>query len=247
MPKPVYLLSDLHLPVGASALRKTFLAFLEGPARSASEIYILGDLFEYWVGDDAGLEHYRAEVHALRSLHDAGVKVSFQHGNRDFLVGRTFADTAGVTLLPETQTVELGGERVLLAHGDQYCTADRGYQRWRGFSRNYPIQFLFGCLPRSLRARIGGGVRRRSSAQKSTLAMDIMDVSEDAIRAQFEESGVDRIIHGHTHRPADHAYDIGGRPRIRTVLADWRPDYCEVLRADDSGFTRVPLSLASSD
>lgn len=250
MTKPAYLLSDLHLPATDSPLRRAFLDFLYGPARAASAVYILGDLFEVWVGDDAGMDHYYAEVQALRALAQGRVDIYFQHGNRDFLVGHELAEMAELKLLKEEHELVLAGERVLLAHGDQYCTRDRGYQRWRAFARNPEIQFLFAWLPRVLRERIGAGIRRRSSESKSGATMDtidIMDVSEDAIEAVFRKSGVDRIIHGHTHRPADHRYTIDGRPRIRTVLADWRPDYCEVLRVDESGFTRVPLSPSSSD
>ncbi len=246
MPKPAYLLSDLHLPAGDSPLRVAFRDFLSRAAREASTVYILGDLFEYWLGDDDGLRTYDTEVQALRALTDAGVPVFFQHGNRDFLLGREFSRRTGVQLLPETRTLALGGEKVLLAHGDQYCTLDRAYQRWRIFSRNRAVQFLFGCLPLSLRKRIGGDVRSRSSAQKTANTMEIMDVTEAAITSAFQDSGVDRIIHGHTHRPADHRLLVGSRPRTRTVLADWRQGHCEFLRADHAGFTRVVLSPSSS-
>lgn len=246
MPKPVFLLSDLHLPSGASPLREAFRALLARAAGEASAVYILGDLFEYWVGDDDGLRAYDAEIQALRALTKSGVPVYFQHGNRDFLLGREFSRRTGVQLLPETLTLSLAGEKVLLAHGDQYCTLDRAYQRWRIFSRNRFIQFLFACLPLAWRKRIGGDVRSRSSAQKSANAMEIMDVTETAINSAFLESDVDRIIHGHTHRPADHRLELSGRPRTRTVLADWRPGHCEFLRADAAGFTRVAWSPSSS-
>lgn len=246
MPRPIYLLSDLHLPAGPSPLRVAFRDFLAGPARAAQAVYILGDLFDYWIGDDAGLEVYAEEVAALSELHQSGVESGFQHGNRDFLVGRKFAEAAEIVLLPETFELELAGEQVLLAHGDQFCTRDLAYQRWRRFARRPSIQSVYLALPKWLRERLAGGVRSRSSLQKSSNSMGIMDVSDDAIIAAFEAASVDRIIHGHTHRPQDHACTVGGRARTRTVLADWTPGRYEVLRADASGFTRIRLSASSS-
>lgn len=237
-----YLVSDLHLSPGASALGDVFRRFLAGPARAASAVYILGDLFEYWIGDDAGLAAYPAEVAALAELTRSGVPVYFQHGNRDFLVGDGFSRATGVRLLPDPHRLELAGTPTLLSHGDQYCTADVGYQRWRRFSRNPLAQAVYRRLPRSTRERIAGGVRAQSDSQKQYKPGDIMDVTDAAVRNAFEQSGADRLIHGHTHRPAEHRYEIAGRACERIVLADWRPDRCEALRVDGTGCERIALS-----
>lgn len=219
-----------------------FQRFLQGSARGANAVYILGDLFEVWIGDDAGLAAYSDEVAALAELTRSGVPVYFQHGNRDFLVGEDFSRATGVKILPDPFRLDLAGAATLLSHGDQYCTADVGYQRWRRFSRNPLAQAVYRRLPRGARERIAGGVRAQSDSQKQYKPEDIMDVADDAIRRALTESGATRLIHGHTHRPAEHRYEVGGRPCERVVLADWRPSRCEALRVTSAGFQRVPLA-----
>ncbi|NGY06226.1 UDP-2,3-diacylglucosamine diphosphatase [Solimonas terrae] len=232
----ILLLSDLHLPDEPSPLREGFLHFLEGPARDADAVYILGDLFEYWVGDDVGLKNHAAEVAALAALHRSGVALYFMAGNRDFLIGAGFAAATGVTLLQDPQVLELGGTRTLISHGDRYCTDDVGYQRWRRFSRNRLAQWLFMRLPRRRRLAIAGGLREKSGAEKRNKASAIMDVNEDAIRNAMQQHGVSRMIHGHTHRPADHLLQLrAGARAMRIVLADWHPDHMEYLSVDAYG------------
>jgi UDP-2,3-diacylglucosamine hydrolase len=235
------LLSDLHLPLEDSPLRQGFARFLAGPARTAEAVYILGDLFEYWIGDDAGLRDYAAEVQALRALADSGVRVRLMHGNRDFLVARRFAKATGAKLLHDPVRMELGGELTLLSHGDIWCTDDHAYQRWRRFSRRPLVQRIFGLLPQAQRHRIAGAARQRSDVDKSHKPEAIMDVNEAAIREAFAASGVSRIIHGHTHRPAEHHYDIDGAACERIVLADWRPEHREYLAVVDGGWERRTL------
>jgi len=235
------LLSDLHLPPGASPLREVFLKFLAGPALNARRVYILGDLFEYWIGDDSGLRDYQREAEALAALVRYGVPVFLQHGNRDFLVGRRFSAATGVRLLADPVVVDLEGRKTLLSHGDLFCTGDRGYQRWRRFARNSLAQWLFLRLPAERRRRIVGGIRDRSDQGKSYKPEDIMDVSPPAIEAALRRHGVTQMIHGHTHRPADHDLMLDGQPCSRVVLADWRPQRMEYLRADASGLRRVTL------
>ena len=234
-------LADLHLPMTPSRLREVFIEFCRGPARDAEEVYILGDLFEYWIGDDVGIGDNAAEVVALRQLSASGVRVFFLHGNRDFLIGERFAARTGVQLLNDPVVIELAGTPTLISHGDIFCTDDRAYQRWRRFCRNRFGQKIFLALPLALRARIAGRVRSTSLVQKRMKPDDIMDVNQDAIRAAFAAHGIARMIHGHTHRPAEHRYDeIAGRPE-RIVLADWRPERMEYLRADATGLRRVTL------
>lgn len=229
------LLSDLHLPSGPSPLRDRFLAFLSGPARGAERVFLLGDLFEYWIGDDVGLRVYAAECEAIRELVAAGVPVAVQAGNRDFLLGRAFCAATGARLLDDPVVETVAGEPVLLSHGDIWCTDDVGYQRWRRFSRNPATQWLFARLPVALRERIAGGVRARSGSSKVHKAEAIMDVNPRAIEAAFRDHGVTRMIHGHTHRPAVHEMEVDGRGCRRRVLPDWRPERMEYLRVDGSG------------
>jgi UDP-2,3-diacylglucosamine hydrolase len=234
-------ISDLHLPAGPSPLREAFGRFLAGPARGAEAVYILGDLFEVWIGDDAGLAEYAREASALRALTDSGVPVYFQHGNRDFLVGPRFAEATGVRLLPDPAVVDLHGTPTLISHGDLFCTDDVRYQRWRRFARNRLIQAVFNRLPRATRERIAGGVRAGTTADMKSKPLDIMDANESAIEAAFGEHGVARLIHGHTHRPRDHRHVTGRSESVRHVLADWQPGRCEALRVDSTGVERVKL------
>lgn len=213
------------------------MRFLAGPARTARRVFILGDLFEVWIGDDSGLRDYAMEVEALRALVRYGVPVHFQHGNRDFLVGRAFAAATGVQMMTDPVVMDLEGQATLLSHGDIFCSDDVGYQRWRRFSRNKLAQWIFRQLPQERRRRIAGSVRGKSDAGKQMKAESIMDVNADAIAAAFRQYSVTRLIHGHTHRPAEHATCEGQR----IVLADWRLERMEYLRADNSGCRRLLL------
>jgi UDP-2,3-diacylglucosamine hydrolase len=233
------LLSDLHLPAEPSPLREGFAHLLAGPARAVEQVWLLGDIFEYWIGDDAGLHDYASEVAALRALTDSGVRVGFMHGNRDFLVGHRFADATGVTLIRDPLSIVLDGRRVLLSHGDRWCTDDHAYQRWRRFSRNPRAQAVFARLPRRWREAIAGGVRRRSGHEKHYKPETIMDVNASAIVDAFRRSGADCIVHGHTHRPATHVLQVDGREVERIVLPDWTSSRMRVLRADAGGFAEI--------
>ena len=233
-------ISDLHLPVTASPLRDAFARLLAGPAREASALYILGDLFEVWIGDDEGLSEYSVERACLRALTSAGVPVYFQHGNRDFMVGDAFAAATGVQRLADPLTLDLYGVPTLISHGDLWCTDDVAYQRWRRVSRHPATQAAYRLLPRAWRERFAGAVRADSAARKQATAAEIMDVNDGTIRHAFRDHGVARMIHGHTHRPATHDYEIDKRRCQRWVLADWQPGRCEALRVDASGVRRVP-------
>lgn len=235
------LLSDLHLPPERSPLRDTFVAFLEGPARKANAVYILGDLFEYWIGDRAGLRQYAREIAALSALTVRGVAVYFQQGNRDFLVGEDFALLTGARLLPDPAIAQIEGVPTLISHGDLFCTGDVGYQRWRRFSRNGLAQRVFLMLPLRLRAGIAGGLRGGSNTAKRGKQAAIMDVEDASVRAAFAQTGVTRMIHGHTHRPGQHDYELDGRRCERVVLADWRPERMEYLELEGRALRRVRL------
>ena len=235
-------ISDLHLPVSSSPLRDAFAKFLAGPARQAEALYILGDLFEVWAGDDAGLRDYGVERACLRNLTGAGVPVFFQHGNRDFMVGAEFAGAARLQILPDPVKVELHGVPTLISHGDLFCTDDIGYQRWRRFSRNALTQAGWRAMPLSWRERAAGRIRATSDAGKTYKAAEIMDVNDGAIRRAFQEYQAPRMIHGHTHRPAEHDYEVDGRACRRWVLADWRLERLEGLRIDADGVARLPIA-----
>lgn len=240
--RPVLLLSDLHLPPEASPLREKFLRFLAGPAREAAAVYILGDLFESWIGDDVGLQLYAPELAGLAALGAGGVPVYFQHGNRDFMLGRDFFALTGVHPLPDPQLVSLQGRPTLLSHGDLWCTDDRAYQRWRRFSRVGLFQRVFLMLSRARRMRIAGGLRSGSDRAKRNKPENIMDVNARAVRSAMAQAGTLHAIHGHTHRPGDYAVDLPLGPARRTVLPDWHDDVCDYLRIDAQGIRRCSVS-----
>ena len=223
-------------------MNEAFLRFCAGPARKAQRVFLLGDIFESWVGDDLGLADYPREIAALKALSDSGVQLLYQTGNRDFLLGAQFERATGAERLPDEHIATVGGVPTLLAHGDQFCTDDVGYQRWRRFSHNRFAQWLFLKLPAARRRRIGGGLRDGSSQAKRRKAESIMDVNGEAIASAFAHHGVTRLIHGHTHRPAEHAHAVLGSNCQRIVLADWRPERIEWLRIGTDGWRRESLA-----
>jgi UDP-2,3-diacylglucosamine hydrolase len=225
------LFSDLHLAPERPAAAAAFEAFARGPAREAAAVYIMGDLFDAWVGDDQRSEPFAQRiVAALRGIHDAGVPLFVARGNRDFLLGAAFADAAGATLLDEQTLVDLDGTPTLLSHGDEFCTDDVGYQRYRALTRDAGHQRRLLRLPYRVRRAIAAFLRRKSTSATSRKPESILDVNAAAIEQAFRRSKAKRIIHGHTHRPARHWSVVDGTPRERIVLADWddRGHYLEV-------------------
>jgi UDP-2,3-diacylglucosamine hydrolase len=230
MAGPTLFLSDLHLSAERPGLLAAFASFCQGPARAAGAVYILGDLFDAWLGDDQLREPVAAQVaRELRAVAEAGVHVAVMQGNRDFLLGERFGRAAGATLLPDEIVVDVEGTRTLLLHGDLLCTADASYQKYRAWTRSARVQRRMLALPYVARRAIARGLRgqsRRTSAMKPEA---IMDVTEDAVVAAFRAHGVTRMVHGHTHRPARHVLTVDGRTCERLVLADWyeRGSYLE--------------------
>jgi UDP-2,3-diacylglucosamine hydrolase len=214
-------ISDLHLDAAAPAIADQFHAFLAGEARSADALYILGDLFEAWIGDDDPDPAARATVGALRSLVDAGVPCFVMHGNRDFLIGARFCRETRATLLADGTVVDLYGERVLLLHGDALCTDDAGYQRLRRILRNPLVLGTLRHLPLDARHSLARRLRAGSREHVGMTAPEIMDVNEGAVVAALRAAGVRTVIHGHTHRPAVHELLVDGSPARRIVLGDW--------------------------
>ena len=214
-------ISDLHLQPAHAATSEAFFDFLERHARHAQQLYLLGDLFEYWAGDDdIGDPYHQQIIAALRRVSDAGVVVHWIAGNRDFLVGAGFADAANVILLPETWVAEIAGLRVVLLHGDAQCTQDVKYQEFRAMVRQHAWQQQFTAMPLAQRKAIIAGLRADSRKEQGGKSYEIMDVTPQAIADVFEQTGTDIMIHGHTHRPALHLAD-GKR---RYVLPDWEAD-----------------------
>lgn len=213
--------SDLHLDASRPAATACFLRFLAGPARQADDLYILGDLFEAWTGDDAAGPHEREVGQALARFTAAGHRGHFVRGNRDFLVGKRFTTATGLALLPDESVIDLPGTRALLMHGDTLCTGDEVYQRYRRLVHHRGVQAAYLQLPISLRRRIARYARRRSAAANAGKPPAIMDVDPGAVAAALRRHGVDLLIHGHTHRPGVHAVDADGVPARRIVLGDW--------------------------
>lgn len=231
MLKPVLLLSDLHLAEEHAGSAAAFRAFAAGPAREASAVYILGDLFDSWIGDDQLREPFAAGIaQALRGITDAGVPLFVARGNRDFLLGERFASVAGATLLAEETRTDLGGVTTLLSHGDELCTDDHAYQRYRAWMRDAAHQRRLLRLPYGLRRRIAAWMRRKSRSETAMKPESILDVNAAAVEATLRHHHVTRMIHGHTHRPARHALVVDGVACERIVLADWdeRGHYLEI-------------------
>ena len=227
-------ISDLHLEASRPEIGEQFMAFLAGEARNADALYILGDLFEYWIGDDDPSPYYAEMKAAIRGLVDAGVPVYFMHGNRDFMIGERFAADTGVTLLEDPHLAEFHDDKVLLCHGDTLCTDDVEYQKVRAMTRNPAWQAMM--LDKSVEERLAFAEqsRQQSLAHSMTSTDEIMDVNHDAVVATMRKHGVDILLHGHTHRPAVHPMHVNGRRANRIVLGDWY-EQGSVVEWDEDG------------
>lgn len=234
-------ISDLHLDPARPAITELFLRFLREDAVDADALYILGDLFEAWIGDDTPSPAADAVATALHALADRGVPLYFMPGNRDFLVGEDYARRAGFRILPDPSVIDLYGRPTLLLHGDLLCTDDTAYQAFRAQTRDpaFIAQFLSQPLP--ARIAFAQQARAASQARQSELKQDssaqfetITDVAPAEVEAWFARYGIDRMIHGHTHRPAVHALQVGEMACTRVVLGDWF-EQGSVLRVDPDG------------
>jgi len=235
---PTLFLSDLHLSPDRPATAAAFESFCGAPARAAAAVYVLGDLFDWWVGDDQLDDPFAARIAAaIRGVTAAGVPVYLARGNRDFLYGRRFERDTGASLLPEQLVVDVHGTPTLLLHGDELCTADVAYQRYRARIRTPEAARRLLALPAFVRRWIARSLRKKSRDESALKPESILDVAEDAVVAAFRTHGVARMIHGHTHRPATHHVDVDGRRCERVVLSDWH-DRGHWLEAGADGLVR---------
>ncbi|HDU4292934.1 TPA: UDP-2,3-diacylglucosamine diphosphatase [Klebsiella variicola subsp. variicola] len=235
-------IADLHLQTEEPAITAGFLRFLQGEARQADALYILGDLFEAWIGDDDPNPLHQQIATAIKAVVDAGVPCYFIHGNRDFLVGQRFARQSGMLLLAEEERLDLYGREVLIMHGDTLCTDDPGYLAFRAKVHTPWIQRLFLALPLLIRRRIAARMRADSKAANSSKSMDTMDVNPQAVVDVMERHHVQWLIHGHTHRPAVHELQANGQPAWRVVLGAWHSEGSMVkVTPDDVELIHFPF------
>lgn len=230
----VLFVSDLHLDAARPGITALFLAFLAGEARRAEALYVLGDLFEAWVGDDDPGEPGASVCAALRAVAESGVPVFLMRGNRDFLYGQAMATRCGATLLPDPCVLDLHGVPTLLMHGDLLCTDDLAYQAFRRQVRDPAWQANFLAQPLAARQAFAAQARAASRQHQQGVSETITDVAPAAVEDVMARHGVTRLIHGHTHRPAIHSLAIGERRAQRIVLGDWY-DQGSVLRVDADG------------
>jgi UDP-2,3-diacylglucosamine hydrolase len=236
-------ISDLHLDGAQPEITDQFLRFLDEEAKHAAALYILGDLFEAWIGDDDPDADKQRAIAALRATTQAGVRCYLIHGNRDFLIGKRFSQETGVQLLEDGTVVDLYGRRVLLMHGDSLCIDDHAYQRLRRIVRNPLVQFTMRSLSLKQRQKLAARMRAGSKAHIQSMdrtAPQIMDVNANEVLATLARYDVDCIVHGHTHRPAIHHLQVNGKPATRIVLGDWY-EQGSVLKWDERGYELLSL------
>lgn len=242
--KPTLFVSDLHLSPARPATLAAFEAFCAGTARGAAALYVLGDLFDSWIGDDQVRERLPgAAARALAGVSAAGVAVHVMPGNRDLLLGARFAADAGGSLLGDEVVADVAGTPTLLLHGDTLCTGDVAYQDFRNWSHDPQRQRRFLALPYLVRKAVVAYVRHRSRRAKAQKTEEIMDVDPATVEAAFARFGVARMIHGHTHRPARHETINAGRRCERWVLPDWyETGGCLVVDGDGARLAAVPAA-----
>jgi UDP-2,3-diacylglucosamine hydrolase len=232
----ILFISDLHLSLEKPELTRRFLSFLVQRAPQAAQVYILGDLFDAWVGDDDWTPPLRQIKRHLKQLTASGTAVYLQTGNRDFLLGERFCQQTGVHLLADYALLNLNGVATLITHGDLLCSDDVAYQQFRVKSRSPAWQHAVLSKPLWLRLLAARWYRLRSFWHKRNKTQDIMDVNQETVNQTMLEHGAWRLIHGHTHRPAVHDFMLAGKAAQRFVLAQWHPDHAELLSWTAQGY-----------
>ncbi len=238
----VWFASDLHLDPTTPEIAGRFQRFLAGPARGTRALFLLGDLFEAWIGDDDPEPAHREVTDSIAAVAAGGTKVFVMRGNRDFMIGEVFCAKSGATLLDDPSILTLGGVRVLLTHGDGLCVDDRPYQRLRALVRDPVIRADFARLPIEARRRLATQARAGSREHLANTASSITDVNQAAVETVLGDAGVTLMIHGHTHRPGVHRFRSGGEDRTRVVLGAWH-DEANVVRWDDAGWQLLPCPV----
>lgn len=237
MKKEIIFISDLHISLEKKEITRRFLSFLENKAPQAQAVYILGDLFDAWIGDDDNTPPNKTIKKSLKQLTLSGTDVFLQMGNRDFLLGKQFAEETGVTLLGDYQVIDLFGVKTLLTHGDLLCSDDIPYQEFRAKSRTEEWMRNVLSKPLLFRLLAARWYRFRSHFHKRKKTQDIMDVNQQTVVDVMKQYDCLRLIHGHTHRPAVHDFDIDGNTAQRFVLADWKKKSAEILCWNVDGFS----------
>jgi UDP-2,3-diacylglucosamine hydrolase len=235
-------ISDLHLHESRPLITRAFFRFLDTTAKDADALYILGDFFDAWIGDDDDQPLVKEVANALRTLSESGTAIFLMHGNRDFLLGEKFANFAKATIIPEETRINLYGKETLLLHGDSLCTADDDYQQFRSMVRNPVWQQQFLTQPLATRRAIATELRNKSKSMNSLKAADILDVTPSEVEAVFKHHQVTQMIHGHTHRPARHQLMIDNQKSERIVLGDWHDDFWFVY-ADQNGVELIKENI----
>nr|WP_086932248.1 UDP-2,3-diacylglucosamine diphosphatase [Agarilytica rhodophyticola] len=243
---PVYFISDLHLEASRPLIAEAFKNFLTDTAKDAGAIYILGDLFDSWFGDDNNPKFIRDIKRCIKETAERGVKVYFLHGNRDFLIGEQFAREANLALLDEYTLIDLYGEKVLLLHGDTLCSEDIAYQAYRKKVRSDEWQENILSYPLWVRRLIAAYIRFRSRKANNNKVSEIMDVTTSTVAETFKNHHIKKMIHGHTHRPKKHQLELDNVQHERIVLGDWE-EFGWYLRADPQGqeLVRFPITATA--
>ncbi len=220
-PKATIFISDLHLSSHQESLQNLFYDFLQGPALMAEKIYILGDLFDVWVGMDLHTDFYKKIARAFKALSSQGIQLFFMAGNRDFLLQNAFLKEANITKIDDHSIISLYGNNVLLSHGDKLCSQDIVYQRYRKVAQHPITKKLFLLLPKRSRTRIGNKLRQRSKHYQQQQVSSILDVCPESVEGLMKQAQVSYMLHGHVHRPKFHSHLLDNKPAMRFVLGDW--------------------------
>lgn len=228
-----FFISDLHLHESRPQITRAFFQFLHTQAKGAEKLFILGDFFDAWIGDDDDAPLNSEVATELKKLSDAGTAIFLMHGNRDFLLGENFAAQAGGQIIPEYTTIDLYGKPTLLLHGDSLCTDDAQYLAFRQQVRSPQWQQHVLSQPLTARRALAAQMREKSQAMNSLKAEDIMDVNQAEVIKTMENASVTRMIHGHTHRPARHLFEINSEPVERLVLGDWHHKAWAIIADQD--------------
>ncbi|WP_189377248.1 UDP-2,3-diacylglucosamine diphosphatase [Thalassotalea profundi] len=237
-----YFIADLHLAQNRPDITACFLSFLKTDALNAQTLYILGDLFEYWIGDDDDSPFVAEIAQGLKQLADNGTAIYFIHGNRDFLLGKKYAQKAGMILLPEIDTINLHDQKIIIMHGDTLCTQDVGYQKFRKKSRSWWWQAMIKSLPLFVRRKIAEDYRKKSASATAMKSQEIMDVTDSEVVNSLSEHNSLLMIHGHTHRPNIHNVNVNGKQAKRIVLGDWY-EQGSWLKFDKNGYQLLNAPL----